>query len=345
MLELQSISKRLDSFAMSDVSMKICDGEYFVLLGPSGVGKSVLIEIIAGLIKPDNGQILWNRKDITLEQPEARGFAVVYQDYALFPHLTVRKNITYALRATGYNSTKIKARFDTLVGMLQVDRLLSRRPATLSGGEQQRVALARALIVEPKLLLLDEPLSALDINSQLRLRKELKRINKELNISVLHVTHNPEEAMILADQICVMLDSKIRQVAPPTELFRTPSDPEVAEFLGTRNVLSVTKAQKGLCSICEKNIYANSADFSTSHIWIKPEEIVLSKSPFDSSARNQFKCKVLEINPLDSLLAVHVISGKLPLSALITYASFDELQIETGTEVYATFKSSAIHCF
>jgi molybdate/tungstate transport system ATP-binding protein len=177
------------------------------------------------------------------------------------------------------------------------------------------------------------------------LRKELKRINRELNISVLHVTHDPEEAMVLADKICVMLDSKIRQVAPPTELFRKPSDPEVAAFLGTRNILAVTKAQEGLCSICEKNIYVSSANVSTSHVWIKPEEILLSTSPFDSSARNQFKCRVVEIDPLDSLLAVHIVSGKLPLTALITYASFNKLQLKVGAAVYATFKSSAIHCF
>ncbi|MHC4360205.1 MAG: ATP-binding cassette domain-containing protein [Planctomycetota bacterium] len=345
MLELQSISKTLASFAMPDISIKIDDGEYFVLLGPSGVGKSVLIEIVAGLIKPDNGQILWNRKDMTLEPPETRGFAVVYQDYALFPHLTVRQNIIYGLRAAGCNSTKIKARLNTLAEMLQIEELLSRQPATLSGGEQQRVALARALIVEPKLLLLDEPLSALDINTRLRLRKELKRVNRELNISVLHVTHDPEEAMVLADQICVMLDSKIRQVAPPTELFRRPSDPEVAAFLATRNVLPVSKAQEGVCSICEKNIYVSSADVSTSHVWIKPEEILLSTSPFDSSARNQFKSRVVEIEPLESLLAVHIVAGKLPLTALITYTSFNKLQLKAGTEVYATFKSSAIHCF
>jgi molybdopterin-binding protein len=345
MLELQSISKHLGAFAMSDVSMKIDDGEYFVLLGPSGVGKSVLIDIVAGLLKPDNGQILWNRKDITLTEPQRRGFAVVYQDYTLFPHLTVRQNITFGLRATGCNPTKIKDRLNILVEMLQIQKLLSRRPATLSGGEQQRIALARALIIEPKLLLLDEPLSALDINTRQRLRKELKRINKELNISVLHVTHDPEEAMVLADQICVMLDSKIRQIAPPAELFRKPSDPEVAAFLGIRNVLTVTKAQEGICSICEKNIYVLSANASTSHIWIKPEEILLSTSPFDSSARNQLKCQVIEIDLLDSLLAVHVVSGKLPLTALITYASGSKLQVEVGTEVYATFKNSAVHCF
>ncbi|MHC4075595.1 MAG: ABC transporter ATP-binding protein, partial [Planctomycetota bacterium] len=195
MLELRSISKSLGSFAMSDVSLRINAGEYFVLLGPSGVGKSVLIEVIAGLIKPDGGRIFWNDNDITLEPPEARGFAVVYQDYALFPHLTVRQNIAYGLRAAGGSPGKTEAHLQMLTEMLHIHKLLTRRPATLSGGEQQRVALARALAVEPKLLLLDEPLSALDTNTRLRLRKELKRINRQLNISVLHVTHDPQEAM------------------------------------------------------------------------------------------------------------------------------------------------------
>ncbi|MHC4755384.1 MAG: ATP-binding cassette domain-containing protein, partial [Planctomycetota bacterium] len=324
---------------------QINDGEYFVLLGPSGVGKSVLIEIIAGLIKPDDGLIFWDDKDITHERPEARGFAVVYQDYALFPHLTVRKNISYGLRTTGADRGKIEDRIRSLAGMLHIQELLNRRPDNLSGGEQQRVALARALAVEPKLLLLDEPLSALDTNARLRLRKELKRINKELNISVLHVTHDPEEAMTLADKICVMLDNKIRQVAAPTELFRKPSDPEVAGFLGMRNILPVTRARKSVCFVCGSNIYASSANNSTSHIWIKPEEILLSRESFDSSARNQFRSRVVELDRRDSLLAVHVVSGEMNLTALITYASFNKLQIEVGTEIYATFKSSAVHCF
>jgi len=345
MLELQSITKSLGSFAMSDVSLHVDDGEYFVLLGPSGVGKTILIEIIAGLIKPDNGQIFWNDKNITFEPPEARGFAVVYQDYALFPHLTVRQNIVYGLRATGADSAKIADRLERLAEILHIHELLSRRPGTLSGGQQQRVALARALAVEPGLLLLDEPLSALDTNTRLQLRKELKQINRQLNISVLHVTHDPAEAIALADRIGVMLDNRIRQVAQPTQLFRKPSDHRVADFLGMRNVLPVTRVEEGICFVCDRKVHVSSADDSTSHIWVKPEEILLSTKPFDSSARNQFKCRVVELDRRDSHLAVQVTSGMLSLTALITYASFKELGIKVGTEVYATFKSSAVHSF
>ncbi|MHC4962065.1 MAG: ABC transporter ATP-binding protein [Planctomycetota bacterium] len=169
MLELRSINKKLGSFAISNISMDIKEGEYMVLVGPSGVGKSILLEIIAGLIEPDSGQIFFNEKDISFKPPESRGFAVVYQDYALFPHLTVQQNITYGLKAAGANSQTIKGRLKSLTQMLHIDQLLCRKPATLSGGEQQRVALARALAIKPQLLLLDEPLSALDVNTRLRM--------------------------------------------------------------------------------------------------------------------------------------------------------------------------------
>lgn len=345
MLELQGITKRLGSFKLADISLQIGNGEYFVLLGPSGVGKTVLIEIIAGLILPDAGSITWNGSDITSANPESRGFAVVYQDYALFPHLTVEHNIAYALRTAKTSSRRIKDRILYLSDMLGINDLLKCRPSTLSGGQQQRVALARALAAEPKLLLLDEPLAALDTNTRLRLRKELKRINSETGIPVLHVTHDPQEAMSLADRICIMLDNRIKQIATPHEVFQRPSDPEVADFLNMSNVLAVDLVQENICTVYGREIHVSSANDGICHIWIRPEEVILSKEPFDSSARNQFKCKVTGWDNRESLLEIHVASGGLDLTALITHASFQKMQIETGAEVFATFKSSAIHCF
>jgi len=345
MLELRSISKRIDSFSMTDISLEIGADEYFVLLGPSGVGKTVLIEIIAGLILPDAGSIMWNGCDITSARPESRGFAVVYQDYALFPHLSVEHNITYGLRVARAGSEKIKERLEFLSSMLGIEELLKRRPATLSGGQKQRVALARALAAEPKLLLLDEPLAALDTNIRLRLQKELKRINSETGIPVMHVTHDPQEAMSLADRICIMLENRIKQIATPHEMFQRPSDPEVADFLNMSNVLAVDLVQENICTVYGREIHVSSANDAISHIWIRPEEVILSKEPFDSSARNQFKCEVTGWDNRDPLLAVQITSDRLGLTALITHASFQKMQIEAGTEVFATFKSSAIHCF
>ena len=345
MLELRSIGKRLGSFTMGGVSLDIDDGEYIVLLGPSGVGKTVLLEIIAGLIRPDDGQILWNDTDITLVAPEKRSFGLVYQDYALFGHLSVKQNIAYGMSNGHGGSLGKKKRMDSLAEMLGIADLLGSYPDKLSGGEQQRVALARALATEPKLLLLDEPLSALDTNTRIKLRKELKRINREFNVGVLHVTHDPAEAMMLAKRICVMLDGRIHQIAPPEELFRRPSDHAVAHFLGMKNILSVRHVKNNICLIGDHKIHVSGVDDSTSHIWIKPEEIILSKTAFDSSARNQFNCTITELLPQDHSITVCLGSGSLSFAALITYTSSKELGLEPGLQIFATFKSSAVHCF
>jgi molybdopterin-binding protein len=229
--------------------------------------------------------------------------------------------------------------------MLHIDSLLDKRPSILSGGQQQRVALARALAVQPKLLLLDEPLNACDLNTRLQLRRELKRITGQLGFPALHVTHDPEEAISLGDRIAVMLDGRIRQIAPPAELFRSPSRADVASFLGMSNILPVAAVSAEGCSVCGHTVLARGADDSTSYIWIKPEEILLSTRPFESSARNQFNCRVAEINRLSDLVEVKVASGSLELTSLITYRSLDTLHLAPGTEVYVTFKSSAVHCF
>lgn len=345
MLELQSITKKLGSYEMLETSLQIHHGEYMMLLGPSGVGKSVLIEIIAGLMYPDTGCILWNDKDVTLEVPEKRRFAVVYQNYVLFPHLTVRQNIIYGLKATRAKSQDIQERLHILTMMLNIDKLLDRKPTKLSGGEQQRVALARALAIQPKLLLLDEPLSALDGNTRLRLRKELKRINKELNITVLHVTHDPDEAITLGDRICVMIDNQVRQIGTPSELFHEPSKPDVAKFLGKRNILPVTRVRSNTYLTCDQELYIADTNVQISHVWIKPEEILLSLEPFSSSARNQFKGRVIEFNSYQSFMEVQVLAGQMSLDTLITHSAFKELGVRVGVNLYVTFKSSTIHCF
>ncbi len=345
MLELQSISKCLGSFALSDLSLRLNPGEYFVLLGPSGVGKTILVEITAGLIHPDAGRILWAGQDITGTPPDTRGFAVVYQDYALFPHLTVAENIAYGLRVRGVKPAEAGRRVHALAEMLNIAALLSRHTDTLSGGEQQRVALARALATRPRMLLLDEPLSAVDAGIRSHLRRELKQIHQQTATTFLHVTHDADDALHLADRVGVMLSGRIRQVATPQQLFRAPCDWEVAQFLGMRNIMTVDSAQHGTCRIGDVVIHAASADRSTSHIWIRPEEILLSRQPFDSSARNQFQCCVDEWEDSGRLLAVRVSTGGLSLTVLVTHESFNDLGIEVGAQLYCTFKSSAVHCF
>jgi molybdate/tungstate transport system ATP-binding protein len=345
MLELRSITTKLGDYEMAATSMDIQEGQYVVLVGPSGVGKSVLLEIIAGLIMPESGQIVWDNKEITRLLPEKRRFSIVYQDYVLFPHLTVQENILYGLKAKGADSQEKKKRLETLSDLLDIRKLLSRKPGKLSGGEQQRVALARALAVGPKLLLLDEPLSALDVNARIRLRKELKRINQELKIAVLHVTHNPEEAIALGDRICVMLGNRIRQIGTHEEIFLKPTDPDVSRFLGKRNIFFVRRVKENIYEAGGQKIHISESVDEISHIWIKPEEILLSLQPFASSARNQFECYVTGLNPYQSFMEVQVLSRQLKLDVLITHSSFNELKVQIGQHLYATFKSSAIHCF
>lgn len=340
MLELRGIAKRLGQFALEEVSATIQSGEYFVLLGPSGAGKTVLLEIVAGLIEPDRGELRWAGADITRTPPERRGFAMAYQDYALFPHRTVAGNIGY-----GVTGTDRAARVREVAAKLRIEHLLPRAVGALSGGERQRVSLARALAIRPRMLLLDEPLAALDATARLALRRELKQMQQQTGTTFLHVTHDLEEAMALADRVGVLLDNRLRQVASPEELFRRPSDYQVAGFLGLSNVWPVRSAAAGACEVNGVTIRASAAEAGVRYVWIKPEEILLSRQPFDSSALNQFGVTVTDWEHRGSLLAVRVAHGQLTLMVLITHTSFEHLVIAPGAALYATFKSSAVHCF
>jgi molybdate/tungstate transport system ATP-binding protein len=344
-LELRGIGRQLGKFSLKRIDLRLREREYFVLLGPSGAGKTVLLEVVAGLTQPDSGQVLWDGKDITSAPPERRGFAVVYQDNTLFPHLSVAGNIRYGLRARGYSRRDTETRAKALAETVGVTEMLARRPEHLSGGEQQRVALARALAAEPAMLLLDEPLSSLDPTVRASLRHELKRIHNESGAVFLHVTHDTDEALHLADRVGVILDGALCQVATPDQLFRKPSNPEVAAFLGMRNILSASLVRPGVCNASGVEVFATAATEETSFIWIQPEEILLSRQPFDSSARNQFRGTVGWWEHSGVLLAVTVCAGPLRLTALITHASFEGLGVEVGRELYCTFKSSAVHCF
>ncbi len=345
MLEVKQLAKSLGQLRLADISFTVEAGDYLALLGPSGVGKTVLLELIAGLMKPDGGTILFNGTDITLAPPEQRNFAVVYQDCALFPHLTVAGNVAYGLARRGVKRHERQAKSAALAEMLEFTHLLDRHPATLSGGEQQRVALARALAIEPNLLLLDEPLSALDPNARRTLRGLLHRVHDEFRTPTIHITHEPNEALAVGHHIAVMLDGTIRQLAEPEAVFRRPSDPDVAEFLGMHNVFRVESVAEKSCQCSGLTIHASAATATTQHLWIAPEELLLSREPFDSSARNQFSATVQSWDHRDSLLDVHLDCGGATLTARITYASFEALNITAGQSLYVTFKSSAVHCF
>lgn len=237
MLRLVDISLKLGNFSLRNISFDVKRGEYVVLLGPTGTGKTVLLETIAGLYHPDSGNIYLKDLDVTRFPPETRHLGVVYQDYALFPHLTVHANIAFGLKLMGRTDRDVRNAVSEMAHFLDIDHILDRRPRLLSGGERQRVALARALILKPYMLLLDEPLSALDRLTRDRLRRELKRIHGEIGVSILHITHDLSEAFFLADRLIIMKDGAVIQEGNPEETLRHPGNRFVAELLGIENFI------------------------------------------------------------------------------------------------------------
>ncbi len=223
--------------AVDRVSIDIEDGELFTIVGPSGCGKTTLLRIIAGFEMPDEGRVFFDDKDVTRLKPSQRNTAMVFQNYALWPHMTVFENIAYGLKLRKLPKEEIKSRVMQVVELVRLEGLENRYPLQLSGGQQQRVALARALVVEPKVLLLDEPLSNLDAKLRIEMREEIKRLQKMLGITTIYVTHDQEEAMSISDRIAVMDKGRILQVGKPRDIYFYPKNIFVASFVGRSNIL------------------------------------------------------------------------------------------------------------
>ena len=233
-IALHGLTKRHPNghVAVRAVSLRVADGEFLVLVGPSGCGKSTLLRLIAGLEEPTAGRVSLDDADVTGLPPQARDLAMVFQSYALYPHMTVRQNLAYGLRVRGTGRAAIATRIDAVASALELEALLERKPAQLSGGQRQRVALGRAMVREPKAFLFDEPLSNLDPALRLQARAELLRLQRRLRSTVVYVTHDQEEAMTLGALVAVMRDGQIEQVAPPLELYTAPVNTFVARFIG-----------------------------------------------------------------------------------------------------------------
>ena len=238
-IELAGVCKSFDGVTnvVNGVNLKIADGAYCCFLGPSGCGKTTILRMIAGHDDPSVGEILIGGQNVVGLAPAARRTAMMFQSYALFPHLSVRDNVAFALRVRGVSKADRLRAADAMLDKVRLTQFADRLPAQLSGGQQQRVALARAAITEPRVLLLDEPLSALDEQLRVQMRQELRRMQRELGITFIHVTHTQLEAIALADLVVVMEQGRIKQAGPAREVYATPNDRYVAEFLGGQNVL------------------------------------------------------------------------------------------------------------
>lgn len=236
------ITKELKKFygnvrALDDVTLNIEEGTLLAVIGPSGSGKTTLLRSIAGFVKLDRGKIYIDKEDITHVSPEKRNISMFFQNYALWPHMTVYNNIAYGLKLRKYSKSKIDERIRWVARLLDIGGLENRKPSQLSGGQQQRIALARAIVVEPKVLLLDEPLSNLDAKIRLRIRFDIKALQQKLKLTTLYVTHDQEEALSIADRVAIMHDGKILQIGTPQEIYTSPTNLFVADFIGTNNVI------------------------------------------------------------------------------------------------------------
>jgi molybdopterin-binding protein len=348
MIEVKELSVDLGEFVLKDITLNIEEGEYFIILGPTGAGKTVLLESIAGLYPIKSGEIWLRGKEVTRVEPEKRRVSIVYQDHVLFPHLSVKDNIIFGLRMNKAAKDERKDRLNWVAELLGISALLHRRPDTLSGGEKQKVALARAIVTQPELLLVDEPLSALDPETRESVQQELRQLHRALGITILHVTHDFEEAIALGNRIAVIGEGCLMQVGTPEEIFRHPNSEFVARFAMTRNIFlgkAERKSNGDTVFKVDGTEFIIAADAEgTHHASIRPEDILISSEPINSSARNCLPGTITHVVDKGSTLYITV-SIPPELSCLITRHSFEELELHEGKKVYMTFKASAIHLF
>jgi spermidine/putrescine transport system ATP-binding protein len=278
-IRLQSVTKRFDDVvAVDDVSLQIPRGSFFALLGPSGCGKTTSLRMIGGFEEPTAGTIYLGDRDVTGLPPYKRDVNTVFQSYALFPHLSIADNVAFGLKRKGVKGAELKERVAEALELVALTGFERRKPRQLSGGQQQRVALARALVNRPRVLLLDEPLGALDMKLRKQMQLELKRIQHEVGITFVHVTHDQEEAMTMADSIAVMHDGRIEQLGAPTELYETPRTAFVAGFLGISNFLHGTVEGDGVVRLAGGTVVrapAASGRTGDVSIGIRPEKVRL----------------------------------------------------------------------
>ena len=306
-LDLIDLEKRYgETLAVRGVNLSLPENTYCCLLGPSGCGKTSLLRMIAGHEDITSGTVLLDNQDISNEPPAARSTSMMFQSYALFPHLKVIDNVAFALKIMGVSKTERHARAMELLESVQLHTMSQRYPSQLSGGQQQRVALARALITKPKLLLLDEPLSALDPFLRIEMRSELKLLQRQLGITFVHVTHSQEEAMALADVILVMNDGKVEQQGSPIELFTKPRNAFVARFIGGHNVIE----GEGL------------------PISIREDRIKLTPGGSD---------KVTGVEFLGSVVRLKVHSDRGPLTVVQSDMEFTKAKLDLGDQVKASW--------
>lgn len=310
-LEINDVRKKFAmTTAVEDFNLQVERGEFVSFLGPSGCGKTTTLRMIAGFEMPDSGQIRLNGVDITYRPPNQRNVGMVFQAYALFPNMTVAGNIGFGLKVAKKSSSEIAGRVTEMLALIKMAKFGDRYPYQLSGGQQQRVALARALAIKPQVLLLDEPLSALDAKIRVSLRQEIKAIQRQLGITTVYVTHDQEEALSLSDRVVVMSEGRVEQIGTPFQIYNFPQTPFVASFVGTLNMVcgTVSDAPAGCVEMDGQEIYAskpieNAVRGDAIAVALRPEIISLDGSTGDG---NKLRGTIEDINFLGSIVRIRV---------------------------------------
>ena len=349
MIEFDRVSIALGNFLLDDVSLSIRKGDYYCIMGPSGAGKTIILEAIAGLLVPDSGRILHNGQDVRNIPPEHRRIGLVYQDYSLFPHMTVERNIAFGMSMRKMSRAKRETRAKELMHQFGITHLKDRAPLTLSGGEQQRVSLARALAIEPELLLLDEPLSALDPITREQFIGELRVLHRDHGLTIVHVTHDRRDPVSLGTRMAMIIDGRLVQEGLIGDIFSSPRHEEIARFIGFENILkgTVVSCDDGLCQVeIGKNQVSVVADVKPGDktaLCIRADDITLMKHDGRwMSARNNFEGVITRRSISGSIATITVDIG-VEMTAVVTRKSVEEMDLDIGTPVGMSFKASAVH--
>jgi spermidine/putrescine transport system ATP-binding protein len=351
MVELRNISKRFGSFtALEEVSFEIAEGEFMTFLGPSGCGKTTCLRLISGFESPSTGEVFIGGKNVTHDPPYRRNVNQVFQSYALFPHLSVYENISFGLRMKKLAAADITKRVDRVIEMTSLREFATRKPAQLSGGQRQRVALARAIVCEPKVLLLDEPLSALDAKLRIQMRSELKQLQKRLGITFIFVTHDQEEALTMSDRVAVISSGRVEQIGSVNDIYYKPASRFVATFIGETNIVeaSVTARRGDLlhCRIeggLELEVKAGPSLIANNILLsLRPERLRLYRTAPEGP--NAFPGRIsTEVfkGAVDDLTLV--VGGGLELRALLANDGQQEFDFHEGEEVFCRIQPEDIN--
>jgi iron(III) transport system ATP-binding protein len=353
---LEDVTKSFaDVIAVDDISLKVDEGELFFLLGPSGCGKTTTLRLIAGFYKPEGGRILFDDRVMNNVPPNKRNVGMVFQNYALWPHMTVYENVTYGLKVRGVPANLRVKKAREVLRIVKMEKYAGRYPNQLSGGQQQRIALARALVIEPDVLLLDEPLSNLDAKLRLETREEIKRIQRDLGITTVYVTHDQNEALSMADRIAVMNEGRIEQIGTPREIYNDPANKFVAGFIGETNFIEGriedVIEEKELVLIktpTDEKIHARITGRNLTRgenvcCSVRPERIRVLREKVWGASLNLFPARIQRLSYYG--FAEHFVLEAMGMEVKVTHFAPESTDLREGDDVYFTFSPEDVNVF